>query len=174
MAGRLDGVLEDMVDDGYANVSYKVFNVGEANRLPAVSMELAVGLDDDRHLACIDRLLEIAAERRSAARLYHTSPIALRFVAPSRAYASMMYARPTMMIELILITGTRGGERLLAAYEDGLAEFGVRPHWGQINALTPPQVAAAYPKWETWMAVQRELNSSGVFDSPFTARIGIS
>lgn len=174
VAGRLDGVLEDMVDDGYANVSYKVFNVGEANRLPAVSMELAVGLDDDRHLACIDRLLEIAAERRSAARLYHTSPIALRFVAPSRAYASMMYARPTMMIELILITGTRGGDRLLAAYEDGLAEFGVRPHWGQINALTPPQVAAAYPKWETWMAVQRELNASGVFDSPFTARIGIS
>jgi L-gulono-1,4-lactone dehydrogenase len=141
-------LLDDMRDDGYANVSYKVFNIGEANHLPAYSMELGVGLENGRHIECIDRLLEIAAERRKRERLVHTSPIALRFVAPSRAFASMMHER--------------------------LADLGVRPHWGQINSLTPERVARLYPRWPEWLAVECRLDASGVFDSPFTARVGIS
>jgi hypothetical protein len=137
-------------------------------------MELGVSLEGNRHVECIDRLLQIAAERRKKDRLVHTSPIALRFVAPSRAFASMMHERPTMMIELIMIVGTRGGERLLAGYEERLADLDIRPHWGQINALTGERVAQLYPRWADWLAVQRRFNASGVFDSPFTARVGIS
>jgi len=174
VASRFDGLLGGMRDDGYANVSYKVFNIGEANHLPAYSMELGVSLEDDRHLVCIDRLLEIAAERRKREHLIHTSPIALRFVAPSKALASMMHERRTMMIELIMIVGTRGGERLLAGYEERLADLDVRPHWGQLNALTPERVVQLYPRWPTWLEVERRFNASGVFDSPFTARVGIS
>jgi hypothetical protein len=174
VAGRFDGVLEGMRDDGYANVSYKVFNIGEANHLPAYSMELGVSLEDNRHVACIDRLLEIAAERRARERLVHTSPIALRFVAPSRAYASMMHAQPTMMIELIMVDGTRGGDRLLAGYEERLAGFAVRAHWGQLNHLTRERIERLYPRFGDWLAVERRFNASGVFDSPFTRRVGIS
>lgn len=174
VAKRFDDVLADMVDDGYANVSYKVFNIGEANRLPAYSMELGVALEGGRHVACMDRLLEIAAERRSQGRLYHTSPIALRFVAPSRAYASMMHDRATMMIELIMIAGSRGGERLLAGYEERLAGFDVRPHWGQLNWLTRQRIEDLYPRWPSWVAVEERFNASGVFDSAFTERVGIS
>jgi hypothetical protein len=173
VADRFDGLLEGMCDDGYANSSYKVFNIGEANHLPAYSMELGVSLDGNRHLECIDRLLAIAAERRDHDRLHHTSPIALRFVAPSKAFASMMHDRPTMMIELIMIDGTKGGERLLAGYEQALADLGVRPHWGQLNALTRARIDELYPRWPDWMAVEQRFNASGVFDSPFTRRAGI-
>ena len=161
LASRFDAVLADMADDAYDNVSYKVFNIGEANRLPAVSMELGVTLEGDRHLETVDRILAIAARRRKEEKLVHTSPIALRFVAPSRACASMMQGQPTMMIELILVDGTRGGDALLAGYEEELADLGVRPHWGQINALTPARVRELYPRWEEWLAVERELNASG-------------
>lgn len=173
LAWRFDAVLADLADDAYDNVSYKVFNIGEANRLPAVSMELGVTLEGDRHLETVDRILAIAARRRKEEKLVHTSPIALRFVAPSRACASMMQGQPTMMIELILVDGTRGGDALLAGYEEELADLGVRPHWGQINALTPARVRELYPRWEEWLAVERELNASGVFDSPFTRRVDI-
>ena len=61
-----------MADSGYADVSYKVFNIGEANRLPAYSMELGIGLEDNRHLEAVDRILAIAAERRKGERLVHT------------------------------------------------------------------------------------------------------
>jgi D-arabinono-1,4-lactone oxidase len=173
LAWRFDAVLDGMRDDAYDNVSYKVFNIGEANRLPAVSMELGVTLEGNRHLEAVDRILAIAAERRKRDKLIHTSPIALRFVDASRAYASMMHEQQTMMIELILVTGTRGCDELLAGYERDLADLGARPHWGQINALTAERVRQLYPRWEDWLAVERELNSTGVFDSPFTRRLDI-
>jgi hypothetical protein len=174
LASRFDAVLDGMQDDGYADVSYKVFNIGEANRLPAISMELGVGLDGNRHLEAVDRILAIARERREREKLVHTSPIALRFVGPSRAYASMMHERATMMIELIMVDGSRGGEELLAGYEQRLADLDVRPHWGQVNALAGERIAALYPRWGDWLAVEAEFNHSGVFDSPFTRRAGIS
>ncbi|HSD78263.1 MAG TPA: FAD-binding protein [Solirubrobacteraceae bacterium] len=175
MVRRFDATLRDMRDDGYASVSYRVFNIGEANKLPAFSMELGVALDGDRHLAAVDRILAIAAERRRGRRrTYHTSPIALRFVAPSRALASMMHDRATMMIELIMVDGTRRGYELLAGYEERLGDLGVRAHWGQYNGLTAERIRALYPRWEDWLAVERRLNASGVFDSPFTRRVGIS
>jgi hypothetical protein len=160
-----------MTDDDYTNISYKVFNIGEANALPADSMELGIAVDG-RHVEAVDLLLKIAGERRQEG-IYHTSPFSLRFVAPSRAYASMMYAQPTMMIELIMVTGSRGEMSLLVGYEDALAKLGVRPHWGQINAIEPGQPAALYPEWGRWMAAEADYNDSGVFNSPFTARVGI-
>jgi hypothetical protein len=174
MVKRFDSTLAGMVDDGYANVSYKVFNIGEANHLPAYSMELGVALEGGRHLQAVDRILAIARERRANERLYHTSPIALRFVAPSSAYASMMHDRATMMIELIIVDGTRGGYQLLAGYEERLADLTARAHWGQYNTLTRERIRALYPRWDAWLAVEGRLNASGVFDSPFTQRVGIS
>lgn len=174
IASQFDRTLRDMRDDGYASVSYRVFNIGEANKLPAYSSELAVSLEDGRHVAAVDRILEIAKEMRREKRLVHTSPIALRFVAPSPALASMMHRRATMMIELIMVDKTRGGYRLLDTYEERLADLDVRPHWGQYNKLTRERIEALYPAWEDWMAVLSEFNRSGVFDSPFTRRVGIS
>src|SRR5436190_7483200 len=170
VASRFDGLLKDMTDDGYAAVSYDVFNIGEANHLPAYSMELGVAVDGS-HVEAVDRILAIAARERGRRR-YQTSPFSLRFVAPSDTYASMMYGRPTMMIELIMVVGTPHGYELLATYESELADLDVRPHWGQYNTLTPERIAALYERWEDWLAVERELNRSGVFASPFTQRAG--
>jgi hypothetical protein len=173
MVKRFDHVLDDMQDlEGYRSISYKVFNIGESNRLPAYSMELGVTLEADRHLEAVDRILAAAA-RWAKKRVYHTSPIALRFVAPSKAYASMMHERPTMMIELIMVVDSHRGEELLASYERDLADLDVRAHWGQINALTPDRVRELYPRWDTWLATGARFNASGVFAAPFTRRVGV-
>jgi hypothetical protein len=173
MIKRFDHVLDDMQErDGYRSISYKVFNIGESNHLPAYSMELGVTLEDDRHLAAVDRILA-SAKRWAKDGVYHTSPIALRFVAPSKAYASMMYDQPTMMIELIMVVDSRRGEELLASYERELADLGTRPHWGQINSLTAERARELYPRWDTWLATAARFNASGVFDSEFTRRLGI-
>jgi hypothetical protein len=174
MVRRFDTVLDEMQDDGYANVSYRVFNIGEANKLPAISMELCVALEGGRHLVAVDRMLAIAAEQRKEHRRYHTSPIALRFTAASGAYASMMHERASMIMELILVTGTRGAEELLTAHQEGLAELDARAHWGQYNTVTEARIRGSYRLWDKWLEVEREFNSSGVFDSPFTKRVGIS
>jgi L-gulono-1,4-lactone dehydrogenase len=67
----------------------------------------------------------------------------------------------------------RGDEGFDAAVSRLGAEFGARPHWGQYNVLGPG-VAALYPRWSDWLAVHERMNATGVFDSEFTARIGIS
>jgi hypothetical protein len=171
MTKRFNSVLEGMKDSGYANRSYKVFNIGEANHLPAYSMELGIAVDG-RHIEAVDRILEIAAIRAKEG-LFHSSPFSLRFTGPSSAYASMMYGQQTMMIELIMVTESRGGYTLLEGYEHRLEDLGARPHWGQYNTLTPERVPQLYPAWDAWMAAEKELNASGVFDSPFTRRVGI-
>ncbi len=170
----VDRALSALADEEYTSASYKVLNIGTANLLPAYSAEIALPIDDDQsHIRAVERILEVAERHARLGSVYHTSPIALRFVRASDAYMSMMEGRDTMMIELIQMTGTEGGVELLAVYEEALDELGARPHWGQLNNLTPDRVRSSYPHFGDWLDVQRQLNRTGVFDSPFARRVGI-
>ena len=173
----LDRALSALADDEFTNLSFKVLNIGTANLLPAYSAEIGVPVDErGSHLEAVERIGKIAERHRELGSVYHTSPISLRFVKGSSAYLSMMEGRDTMMIELIQMTRTEGGFELLAAYEEALYELGGRPHWGQVNTLTGSHelVRSLYPRYDDWQEVHRRLNSSRVFDSPFSKRVGIS
>jgi len=174
----IDFALRGLEDDGYLRESYRVLNIGSANHLPAISSEIAVSVDDaGTHLLAVDRVIDIAARWREEGSVYHTSPVALRFVRGSEASMSMMHGHEiTMMIELILFYPTVGGLELLAAYEDALQDLGGRPHWGQVNALGSDRAVLRemYPAFDSWLAVHEVVNASGVFDGPFSKRLGIS
>jgi hypothetical protein len=175
--------LNGLSDDEYTNRSYRVLNIGAANSLPAISAEIGVPVDDERtpvdkrrHVAAVDRIIEIADDHRRIGEIFHTSPISLRFVADSDAHMSMMQGCDTMMIELIQLKGTRGGLEVLEAYENGLYALDGRPHWGQVNTLTGSHelVASLYKQLPRWLDAHAELNSTRVFDSPFSKRVGIA
>jgi hypothetical protein len=173
--GLLEAAMKALVRREYDEISYKVFNIGFANVLPAYSSEIGVPMDG-RHIEAVERIIEVADRHRRLGRVYQSSPIALRFVKASPAYLSMMHGRDTMMIELIGLRGNDGGYELLHAYQDALYDLGGRPHWGQVNTLTGSHgfVGSMYSRYEDWQDVHRRLNSSGVFDSPFSKRVGIS
>ncbi len=167
--------LKALVNDDYVNVSYRVFNIGAANYLPAYSCEIGVPVDErELHLEAVDRIVAVAAQRRHLGEVYHSSPISLRFVKATNAYLSMMQGQHTMMIELIMSAHTVGGMELLAAHEQALYRLRGRPHWGQINSLTGRLVEEMYPRYGDWQSVHAALNASGVFDSPFSKRVEIS
>jgi L-gulono-1,4-lactone dehydrogenase len=175
--------LNGLSDDEYTHRSYRVLNIGAANSLPAISAEIGVPVDDDRtpvderrHVKAVDRIIQIADEHRRIGDIFHTSPISLRFVASSDAHMSMMHGCDTMMIELIQLKGTRGGLEVLDAYEKALYALDGRPHWGQVNTLTGSHelVRTLYDKLPSWLEAHAELNSSRVFDSPFSKRVGIA
>jgi hypothetical protein len=171
----LESAMTALVKDEYDELSYKVFNIGNANLVPAYSSEIGIPMDG-RHIEAVERVFEVADERRALGDVYQSSPIALRFVKASPAYCSMMHGRDTMMMELIQLRGNEGGYAMLSAYEDALYALGGRPHWGQVNTLTGSHglVASMYPRYADWQRVHRELNATGVFDSPFTKRVGIA
>jgi D-arabinono-1,4-lactone oxidase/FAD binding domain len=173
----MEMALNGLTDDEYTHKSYKVLNIGAANMLPAYSAEIGVPVDDRRlYVEAVDRIIEIAHHHRQLGEIFHTSPISLRFVRSSTAHLSMMHGCDTMMIELIQLKGTKGGLEVLAAYENALYGLGGRPHWGQVNTLTGSRelVASLYRQLPQWLEAHEELNSSGVFDSPFSKRVGIS
>jgi hypothetical protein len=173
----IDFGLKRLVDPEYCNISYRVYNIGTANHLPAVSSEIGVPVDVVRrtHVQAVEEVFRIAAKWREEGNVYHSSPISLRFVKQSTASLAMMYGRDTMMIELILFHPTTGGSELLAAYEEALSKLGGRPHWGQLNYLAGDraELIKAYPRFPEWDEVHGQLNASGVFNSPFSKRVGI-
>ena len=128
--------LKALVNDDYVNISYRVFNIGAANYLPAYSCEIGVPADEPQLNLAVEKIVEVAARRRRLGNVFHSSPISLRFVKASDAYMSMMQGRDTVMVELIMATHTVGGMELLTAHENALYELGGRPHWGQVNSLT--------------------------------------
>jgi L-gulono-1,4-lactone dehydrogenase len=173
----IDRVLNGLKDKEYTNVSYKVLNIGPANTLPAFSTEMAVPVDDaGTHVKAVEKVMEIAEHRRRLGGIYQSSPTALRFVKESPALMSMMHERLTMTMELIQVTHTEGGNELLAAYEEAVHQLGGRPHWGQLNTLNAHRetLDKLYPRYCDWLKVHAELNASGVFNSPFSKRVGIS
>jgi hypothetical protein len=171
----IESAMQALVNDRYDEISYKVFNIGKANLVPAYSAEIGIPMDG-RHIEAVERVFQIADERRRLGDVYQSSPIALRFVKASPAYASMMHGRDTMMMELIQLSGNEGGYEMLGAYEEALYDLGGRPHWGQVNTLTGSHglVASMYPCYEDWQSVHRQMNATGVFDSPFSKRVGIA
>ncbi|HSC04981.1 MAG TPA: FAD-binding protein [Solirubrobacteraceae bacterium] len=171
----MENAIRALIKKEYDEVSYKVLNIGAANLLPAYSGEVGVPMDG-RHIEAADALIRVAAEYRRLGDVYQSSPISFRFVKASNAYMSMMQGRDTMMIELIELSRCDGGYELIAAYEKELSKLGGRPHWGQVNSLAAGMglLETMYPRYPDWLEVVNHLNSSGVFDSPFTERVGIS
>jgi L-gulono-1,4-lactone dehydrogenase len=171
----LESAVRALIKKEYDEVSYRVLNIGTANLLPAYSCEIGVPMDG-RHLDAVEEIIRVAAESRRVGDVYQSSPISFRFVKASSAYMSMMNGRDTMMIELIQLSRCDGGYELLAAYEEALGRLGGRPHWGQVNTLTARErlLDTMYPRYRDWLEVHHQLNASGVFDSPFTDRVGIS
>jgi hypothetical protein len=170
----VDRALKTLVDDEFTNKWYRVLNIGTANLMPAYSMEVGVAVEDAVEAAEI--VMRVTAKRQALGQVYSSSPVSLRFVKESPAYMSMMNGRDTVMLELIQLTRTEGGFELLAEYEEALYAVGGRPHWGQYNTLTGSHelMQSMYPRYGDWLAVHDELNASGVFDGPFSKRVGIS
>ena len=106
----LDLALKALEDEGYADKSYRVLNIGAPNYLPAYSSEIGIPVGGDlRHIKAVEVIMAIAERHRSMGLVFHTAPVALRFVKASEAQLSMMYGQTTMMIELIQMTDTEGG-----------------------------------------------------------------
>ena len=168
--------MEALVDDSYIKISYKVFNVGVANDIPAISSEIGFPLKDNKYIEAVDRFLELAEEHKSLGNLYHTAPVSLRFVKASKAFLSMMHGYDTCMMEIILAKDTQGGFEMLRRYENELYKFSGRPHWGQVNSMTGSHdlINSMYPKYDKWIEIYEKLNKNGTFDSPFTKRVGFS
>lgn len=170
----LNTAVEALRDDDFTDKSYRVFHIGEANDIPAISSEFAVPVEHDAYLAAIDRLIAVAAQVGKEEKLYLTVPVAVRFVKSTRAFLSPMNGRDTCMLEVIALAGVKNSERIMERIERALESFQVRPHWGQINHISKERLLPMYgDSYTQWQTVHRQINTRGTFASPFSRRVGI-
>jgi FAD/FMN-containing dehydrogenase len=158
----------------YVDRSYRVFNVGAANDVPAYGSE--IGFPMNTYIAATERILEIAGHAQRVGKAYLTSPFSLRFCKASPAFLSMMFEADTCMIEFPMLANTVGGYELLRKIETEMYAFGGRPHWGLLNFLSGGRelIRQMYPQFDKWNAVRRQLDPDGVFTNAFTERAGIT
>ena len=168
--------MKGLADKNYVNISYNVLNLGTANYISAFSSEFAFPMEDNAYIPAVDSLFGVAEKARRLGRLYHTSPISLRFVKQSESYLSMMNGRDTCTVEIPVVNYTFGGFELMDLYENHVGKFKGRVHWGQINTINTNRqlLLNDYPQFNIWFDVYKQLNKNGTFNNDFTNRMGIS
>jgi hypothetical protein len=168
----LEKTLRSMVEKEYVNKSYKVFNIGAANNITAYSTELGFPMKNGVYMDGITMILALAEKAREVGNLYHSGPIALRFVRGTEIFLSPQYGGNTCMAEIIMVKATAGALDLLDRCENASYCYGARPHWGQINSLSGSNgfVSNLYSKFSDWLRVRRKLDPLGTFSSPFSKR----
>ncbi len=172
--GIIKSSLEGLVDKGYTKESYKVFHIGMASQITALSQEIGFPMKEHKYIAAIDRLLEMVQEHEALGEWYHTASITIRFVKASNAFLSMMHGYDTCIVEIIMVKDTYGAFEMMHRYENEMYKFAGRPHWGQVNSLTYEAIQSLYPEFDKWLEVYNRLNQKGTFASPFTKRVGFS
>ena len=177
----INKALETLVDSGYVDKSYKVMNIGAVDNVKAMALELSfdaagAAKDPTKLVDQINKLLALFAEKAKK-KWYLAGPVALRFVAAADAYLAPQAGRATCMAELDLLVGIHHGEDLLREVKEAMCTkgSGIRVHWGlDLDSVQGDEVHDMFPKYDRWLSVYKQLNSSGLFNSVFTDRLGIS
>ncbi|RBQ64559.1 hypothetical protein FVER14953_01654 [Fusarium verticillioides] len=176
--GIITTAMKSLPVKHYIDKSFKVLNIGAVDDVKAYAMELSFDANKDI-VSIVDRILALFQKAASEKKWFLAGPFALRFVKESSAFLAPQQGRTTMMVEMDMLFGVKTGEELLKLMRKELCNGeegdGVRVHWGlDLDTVKKGDLEKMYPESERWLAVYGEMNSTGIWNSPFTERLGIS
>ncbi|KAF3908307.1 hypothetical protein AA313_de0206768 [Arthrobotrys entomopaga] len=175
----INKALNSLLEGGpYIDKSFNVLNLGPVNNVKAIAMELSYPLDENL-VNEIDGLLLLFQEQAEKMNWYMAGPFSLRFVAASDAYLAPQQGRPTCMVEMDMLLGIKSGTQLLKEITKRVQASNprMRVHWGlDLDTVQKDgnNIEILYPGYSNWLKVYYETNTMGIFDNPFTDRLGIS
>ena len=170
--------LKTLRDKKFVHRSHKVLFQGLLFiKQRAYDAEFAFNLyDTPKAVSTIDALIAMAKDRKDNFRLYHSSPLGVRFVKASKAYMAVEYQRDVAYIDTPFLLRTRGTETMLEKCQEIMLASGGIPHWGKSNFILdgkPEFFSAVYPKLQTWRTVLKKFNPRGTFNNQFMERKGL-
>ncbi|ERT03305.1 hypothetical protein HMPREF1624_01614 [Sporothrix schenckii ATCC 58251] len=173
----INRAIATLVESGpYVDKSFRVFNLGPANSIKAMAIELHC--DAKQCVPVIDKLLDVFRDEAKRHEYYMTGPLGIRFIGASDAFLAPQAGRMTCAIELDMLVGVETGAKLAQDIKERMCTDSIdspRLHWGlDIDLVTDDDVRSWYPDFEAWHTVYRQLNSTGMFNNKFTDRLGIS
>jgi hypothetical protein len=166
-------------DKKFIHKSYKVLFQGfQFVKERAYSSEFAFDIHDkDLAISAIEKIMEFAKKMQEDAKLYHSSPITVRFVKRSKAFLATEYERDVAYIDVPFVQRTRGTETMLELCQQALFDHGGIPHWGKYNTILdgkPEFLEDIYPGLGKWKAALMKLDPARTFNNKFMERIGLT
>ncbi len=94
----------------------------------------------------------------------------VRFVAGDDIPMSPAYGRDSCYLGGY-VASLKWAPRYFLDFEDAMAEYQGRPHWGKSFDRNAEQIRALYPKYDEFNALRKQCDPHGVFHNRFTDRI---
>ncbi|WP_263379653.1 FAD-binding protein [Granulicella paludicola] len=91
----------------------------------------------------------------------------IRSIAADELWTSMAYQRDSLAIHFTFKPETDAINALVPYIEEKLAPFDARPHWAKVFRVPPAQLAARYPKMDSYKALTRQHDPQGRFRNQF-------
>ncbi|KAJ3070191.1 hypothetical protein HDU98_006783 [Podochytrium sp. JEL0797] len=174
----IQSALSDLeTQDGFTDKSHEVLVTGTSDKLKGTSVELFFDYRsetrDEEFAKAFDRILEMVQENKKY-EWFLTSPIAVRFTAPSKCFMSSTHNRASVVVEILSLVGTDGFEEMAQRFEEEMTKpaFGARPHLGQLNkTVVASTVRNLFPGFEVWNRERAGLDPKGVFENNFLKKL---
>jgi FAD-linked oxidoreductase len=157
VAGKFIGEREEVSVD----VSWRLLSNSRAARFNESEYHLPV----EQGVACLRAVLAAIEAHREA---YY--PIEFRFVAADDAWLSPFHGRDSCSIA---VHAAAGEDHAYLVKELGpiFRKHGGRPHWAKLHDMGTAELAAAYPRWNDFHALRRELDPQGRLLNPYLRRL---
>lgn len=97
-------------------------------------------------------------------------PLEVRYAAADDVWLSTAYGRDVAYLAIHQYVGM-DHTRVFRAFEDVLARYDGRPHWGKLHRLDAEVLAARYPRFGDALAVRDLVDPDRVFANPYLDRV---
>jgi xylitol oxidase len=94
----------------------------------------------------------------------------LRTVAADELWLSPGYGRDSLALHFTWLPDQAAVAPALAALEEALDPFAVRPHWGKLFGISPQTLAGRYPRLDDFRRLRSALDPAGKFGNEFVDR----
>jgi FAD-linked oxidoreductase len=157
IAGRFIGEREEVQVD----VSWRLLSGTRGARFNESEYHVPV----EQGIACLRNVLAVLEARRET--FY---PVEFRYVAADDAWLSPFHGRDCCSIA---VHAAAGEDHAYLVQELGpiFRRHGGRPHWGKLHDTGTAELAAAYPRWNDFHALRRELDPQGRLLNPYLRRL---
>lgn len=148
------GRLSRYIQEERIDFSHRIFP-SERNLL---FNEMEFSVASDVGPSCLKAIRDLMLNKHPEVRW----PIEYRTLAADDIWLSSAHGRETVTIS-IHQAAELPYQSFFADAEAIFREFGGRPHWGKKNQFSAADFRRAYPKWEDFLAVRRQLDPDGRF-----------
>ena len=177
---NIESSFKSSQDKEYTARAHKVLFLGQIQmKEKGIDTEFAFPSQNNQKLVDVmEDLFNEATimEEKYDKKIYHSSPVGMRWVMSSPHYMSPEYKQDVVYIDTPNHSRTHGMQTVLNHYQEIQFKHGGIPHWGKVHNMVSEDYLKEFRQkdcFKKWREIFRKFNTLGTFDNVFTKRMGM-